>query len=182
MTRDVFEDQMTRLTVLRFPPADMDGYFGALRDIPAGVLEAAVTHAIKTRRDFPVPAELRADADHVAPAVSCVDTRTDADRTQALAEPYVVTAEFAGAHLRLPVHGEYIYDCEVCSDTGWQSFWCGEVTIRRAPWMERRYCGKRGAHGPHEWAQHCGCYATNPTLVSKRAAQQRYADHPQRVA
>src|SRR6266853_3887180 len=66
MIRSDFDAQIVRLMVLRFPPADVNEYFVALQDIDAEVFPLAIGHALKTRRDFPVPAELRADADHVA--------------------------------------------------------------------------------------------------------------------
>lgn len=178
MTREFFDDQMARLAVLRFPPADMDAHYGALRDIPADVLDAAVSHALKTRRDFPVPAELRADADHVAPSVRPVIADDEEPRDVPLAQPFTITVPEVGT--LISVTREWKYYDERCSDIGWASWWCGEGS--RYPWMPKAKCGRRGEHDPHEWVDHCACYETNPALVRKREAQRKYSDNPQKVA
>ena len=179
MTREFFDRQMTRLSVLRFPPADIDEHFEALRDIQADVFDAAVSHALKTRRDFPVPAELRADADHVA--VSMRQVVVDEVREVPLVEPFTVTVPEVGTVISITREWKY-YD-ERCHDSGWAAWWGGDVSAPGwKPWYEASRCDRRQDHGPHEWVGHCACYDSNPALVRKREAQRKYAASPQKVS
>lgn len=178
MTRRDFDAQMVRLMVLRFPPADVDEHFNALQDIPAEVFIAAVSHALKTRRDFPVPAELRADADAVAPP-SPLD---EDDPLRSVTIP-AMAIEVPGVGVIASVTREWKYYCERCHDGGWASMWCGELPKEpRIPWSQPGWCGRRGDHDGHEWVQHCMCWDSNPDLIRKRASQRKYSEPPQRVA
>jgi len=47
--------------------------------------------------------------------------------------------------------------CEVCHDSGWESFVCtGDEA-----------CGRRRRHLPHTFARPCGCRALNPAYQEK---------------
>ena len=59
MTRDIFTAQMRRMNGLRFPPADLGTHWEGLSDLPIDVLTRAIERSIRTRSDFPTPAELR---------------------------------------------------------------------------------------------------------------------------
>ena len=180
MTREFFDRQMTRLAVLRFPPADIESHWDALQDIPADVFTAAVSHALKTRRDFPVPAELRADADYVAWSVRPALEADAATRETTLEQPFTVTIPEVGTVVSIT--REWLYYDDHCSDTGWVSCWCGASDEpNRKSWFEVSRCSKRSEHPPHEWVQRCACWETNPALVRKREAQRKYAVSPQKV-
>lgn len=169
MTREQFDLQMARMAGLRFMPGDTDTHWEALADLPDAVLEAAVTRAQRTRTDFPTPFELRQDADAVAHLIEQEpDTR---ERSIELPAP----VEFAVPHVDHPlrVTREWRYDCEVCSDGGMRSFWCGEG--RRQPWLYLENCERRGVHGGHEWTRRCECYDTNPSVQRRLASQAKYA-------
>lgn len=178
MNLNFFEQQMNRLEPLGRPSEGaMDGYFDALKDIPADVFDAAITHALKTRAWFPKPAELRVDADKVAASVRPV---VDEDvREVPLAQPFTISIPEAGTIVS--VTREWKYYCDRCSDCGWASWWCGSTTVAR-PWYERSKCQRHGDHDPHEWVGRCACYETNPALVRRREALKKYADSPQKVA
>ena len=96
MIRSDFDAQIVRLMVLRFPPADVNEYFVALQDIDAEVFPLAIGHALKTRRDFPVPAELRADADHVAAHLRSTLEEPAVMQEHPLAEPFTITIPEVG--------------------------------------------------------------------------------------
>lgn len=164
-----FREQMRRLMGLRFVPADLTTHWEALADIPDAVLSAAVTHAQKTRVEFPTPVELRQDADVVAHLVRQTE---DEDRGTDC-EPVRVVAPSAG--LSLPITRIWKYYCEVCSDQGWASFWCGDPAGAK-PWHDRARCERRKEHMPHEWVKRCLCYESNPALVRRREASQKYAE------
>lgn len=178
MMFDFFEDQMNRLKPLGVPSGDdaLDGYFDALRDIPPNVFDAAVSHALKTRTWYPKPAELRMDADHVAPMLR-PQSASDVQEIP-LAEPFTITVPQAGTVVSIT--REWKYYCDRCSDTGWAAWSCGEV--KQKPWHELAACGRPNEHGSHEWVKHCACWASNPALVRKRENQLKYAASPQRGA
>lgn len=186
MTRDQFDVEMARMGGLRFVAADMETHWEGLRDIPLPVLQAAVTLAIRTRVDFPTPVELRRDADQVRAR----QTATEDDRGTDLERPVVLGHLPTGREvkaLRL-----WRYYCDDCSDSGWQSCWCGSLTntvdgqeipnLARKPWQEIRTCDHRGEHYAHEWVRQCACWDTNPALVKKREASRKYAEPGKRVA
>lgn len=178
MTRDVFDQQMSRLLGLRFVPADMTTHWEGLRDVPEAVLEAAVTRAQKTRVDFPTPVELRQDADQVAHLVQ--GHQEEENRATDLLEPLAIPVPQAAAVIH--IRQTWAYDCERCSDTGWASWWCGAFETSRKPWAEPRTCDRRGVHGSHEWVGQCGCWDTNPSLIRRREAQRKYAEKPGKAA
>lgn len=178
-----FRTQMSRLLGLKFAPADLTTHWEALSDVPVSVLEAAVTRAQKTRVDFPTPVELRTDADAVAHMVRA--SAPAEDRATALPEPFTIQVPQAGTVVS--VTREWRYYCEQCSDSGWYSLWCGARAVAISeqatreiakPWQESRPCDRRGEHGAHEWVSRCACYDTNPALVRKREAAQKYAEKP----
>lgn len=179
MNLELFEAQIHRLDALGKPSGEdaLDTYFDALRDIPVNVFEVAITHALKTRAWFPKPAELRLDADHVYAVMH--PAPPEEFRFEPLASPMAVTVPGSGQ--QIPVTRFWRYYCDVCSDTGWGSWWCGGADTRKTPWMDFSRCGRSGEHGGHEFVQHCACYDSNPALLRKRAAQQKYAETPQKV-
>lgn len=180
MTAEFFERQIERLKPLGAASDEFkDAYWDALHDLPADVFDAAISHALKTRTWFPKPAELRIDADTVAPLVR--PPLPDEDRSRLLDEPFTVTLPDVGT--LVSVTREWKYYDERCSDSGWASWWCGDPTDRRrAPWMEIGRCDRHGEHGPHEYVTRCACWESNPALVRKRANQQRYAEKPGKAA
>jgi hypothetical protein len=157
------------LTGLRFAPADMTTHWEALQDLPADVLTAAVTHAQKTRSEFPTPHELRQDADTVAHRVRA--SEPEPDRSVALPAPVEIPMPAGVPPLR--IEREWRDDCPVCRDTGMRSFWCGDG--RRQPWLLPERCERPKAHSSHEWVRRCECYDTNPTIRRRNDAQARYA-------
>lgn len=175
MSADFFDGQMARLAVLRFAPAEIDGHREALADLPTDVLEAAVSHALRTRTHFPVPAELRADADCVAVRPSMTP---DLGRENILQQPFTITIPQIGTVVS--VTKEWQYCCEDCSDCGWMTWWCGSPAPK--PWMQTSRCERYWEHPGHEFVKHCACYMTNPSLVRKRDAQRRYSEAPKRAA
>lgn len=171
-----FKAQMGRLAGLKFAPADLTTHWEDLQTLPDAVLEAAVTYAQRARIEFPTPRELRMDADIALPRRP-VDEPEPARMTEPIILGYLPDGR--------PVKAERVwnYYCDDCKDGGWRSVWCGNPkAAQRKPWQERLTCDRRGAHGDHEWTQRCVCYDTNPALVRKRAAAERYAAKPGKVA
>lgn len=174
MTPAFFEQQMARLSGLKFRPADLGTHWEGLRELPDAVLEAAIGRAVKTRADFPTPFELRQDADQMASRVRAVEPEPE-DRAVPLPAPHVIPFPQAGRNIR--VEAEWRYYCETCSDLGWESVWCGDPkAVRRMPWHEIRTCERRGEHGAHEWVRQCRCWDSNPALIRKRENQKKYAE------
>ena len=181
MTRHWFDQQMARLSGLRFAPAETDTHWEALQDVPGSVLEVAVGRAAKTRSEFPTPVELRQDADQVAHFARPVEPAED--RSTPLEQPFTITVPEVGKVVSIT--REWSYYCETCSDAGWESMWCGypavtlkngEIRTLAKPWQAQRICDRRGPHMPHEWVQKCACSDTNPALVRKRDAMQKFAE------
>lgn len=187
MTADFFERQIERLKPLGAVSDEFkEGYWDALRDIPADVFDAAIGHALKTRAWFPKPVELRADADAVASQTRPIPEAED--RTVALAQPFTITVPNVGTIV--PVTREWKYYDDTCGDGGWESVWCGDRRVHpkdvepyeiAKPWQRSLRCDRRGDHDAHEWVKHCGCWDTNPALIRKREAQRKYAEKPQRA-
>lgn len=169
MTFDEFEDEMARLNGLRYKPSDLRTHWEALQDVPIEMLRAAISRAQKTRTDFPTPFELRQDADAVAHHVRRPEP--EPDRSTALPEPVTIPITEGVAPLR--IDREWRYDCQVCSDSGMRTFWCGDG--RRQPWLMFERCERSQAHSSHEWVRRCECYDTNPTIRRRHEAQARYA-------
>lgn len=167
-----FREQMRRLMGLRFAPADLTTHWEALQDVPIAILAEAVTRAQKTRAEFPTPVELRQDADAVAHLVR--PSIEDEDRGVDLAQPVTLGCLPDGT----PViqHRVWRYLCDLCSDSGTVSVWCGEATPYTPAWMTRGPCERRKEHLPHEWVQRCRCWDSNPDLIKKRERQGKYAD------
>lgn len=171
MTLEFFTAQMDRLRGLRFRPDDLTTHWEALHTLPEAVVEAAVGWAARTRTDFPAPIELREDADRAMPPR--VDGELE-DRAVPLAQPHTITVPQTGTIVSIT--REWVYYCAHCSDTGWRAWWCGpRSTPDRVPWIADAWCERRRAHGAHEWSARCACAESNPALVRKRAAQERYA-------
>lgn len=174
---------MDRLTGLRFAPADMTTHWEALNQLPDAVLEAAVTRAGRTRVEFPTPIELRQDADQSVTMPTAIDP--DPSRGIELAEPKSIHVSNAVNDLAftLPVTREWKYYCETCSDSGWQSMFCGAVNDPlKKPWWEHRSCGRRGEHGSHEWVMDCPCREWNPAIKRRKERDGKYAEKPGKVA
>ncbi len=169
VTRADFDLSIARLSLLRGAPDDADGHFSALSDIPADVFDRAVTHAVRTRTFFPVPAELRVDADSVS-ARPMPEPKPQYVRP-ATAEKRFIRNPFTKVDHVVYVDRELEYDCENCNDTGVESFFCGKLGERRNDWVERRTCDRRHPHASHEWMARCGCWEFNPTLKRRREAQ-----------
>ena len=182
VTRELFDAQMGRLIVLKGWPDSVDEHFGALHDIPADLFTAAVDQALKTRTWFPVPAELRADADMVRLAVRVPLPAEDPPPEGEWIEHHIRNP-FGGPGITVRVNREWRHDCETCSDTGFASVWCGDPNApQRKPWYELRTCDRRGAHYAHEWVRQCTCWDTNRTLIRRREAQRKYAEKPGKAA
>jgi hypothetical protein len=181
MTVQAFEDQMQRLAGLRFPPADLTTHWEALRDMPVEALAAAVSHAQKTRVDFPTPVELRRDADTVRVRVPIPED----DRFVPLETPvaFSVPTLADGTKLKaLVVDREWKYYCDACHDTGRESVWCGGGKYQ--PWLpdvqcESSACRRIRVGHPeygHELVRPCSCAEYNPEIKRRKEAQGvRYA-------
>jgi hypothetical protein len=176
MTPEFFEEQMNRLAGLKFPPSTMETHWEALRELPPHVLEAAVTLAQRTRVDFPTPVELRRDADQATA------TRYQAadDRSVELPVP-VPLGVLPSGHALPPATRLWRYYCDVCSDTGRQSLWCGAG--RRQPWLQIDECDTykcksiKAGHPEygHEWVKPCPCADSNPAVLRQREQSAKYA-------
>lgn len=177
MTRLWFDEQMARLAGLRFVPSDMTTHWEALRDLPQGVLEQAVGRAGRTRVEFPTPIELRQDADQITRRPTSFE-----DRDQATEHPArELVCEALGMTLRLNITRDWRYDCDTCSDSGWEMFWCGPAGVHTKQRLQARTCDHRGEHAPHEWTAPCPCRETNPTIRRRRDRDAKYADKPGKV-
>lgn len=172
MTRAQFDAQMLRMAGLRFAPSVMDTHWEGLQGIPLDVLRSGVTHALISRDAFPSPNELRQDCDTARPAR---ETPAPDRGATILAEPIPLGVLPDGTPLPA-AHAVWEYFCETCSDTGWQSVWCGEKPALHLPWVTVHVaCGRHGAHGSHEFVRQCACWHANPELVRKREHQRKYA-------
>lgn len=179
MTRELFDAQMGRLIVLKGWPDSVDEHFGALKDIPPDVFTAAVDHALKTRAWFPVPAEIRADADVVARVVVKLEPEPEWESSGNIEEHFIANP-FGGKGITVKVDRDWKYYCDACNDTGMASKWCGEDNTR-FPWLPLVQCDRRGKHFPHDWVAHCLCVEWNPTVKRRKDAQLRtYSEKPAR--
>lgn len=177
MTRADFDAQIGRLIVLRGWPDHADEHFSALNDIPEPVFIAAIEHALKTRTWFPVPAELRADADVVSRRVA-VPLDPEPEPPAGEWTEHVISCQFGS--ITVKVNREWRYYCDTCNDGGKASRWCGDPKdAQRKPWYEIRTCDRRGPHASHEWVEACICVDVNPAIKRRKAAQlQQYASAP----
>lgn len=166
--------QLLRLMTLKGMPEDTTEYFPALSDIPELVFTEAVSHALKSRAWFPVPAELRIDCDVAASQFrSAVGARAPqvmelvgGGRAVTIANP------FGGPPLELTIDRVWKFDCEACADSGWRSRQCPADP-----------CGRRHDHAPHEFVEPCACREWNPTIRRRNDAMgATYSQSPARVA
>ena len=178
MTRDIFTAQMRRMNGLRFPPADLGTHWEGLSDLPIDVLTRAIERSIRTRSDFPTPAELRLDAD----ASRTASQTPVLDPDTRLATPVVVAipASALSPARTITITSSHTYYCDICSDSGWSTHWCGSESPR--PWLDLSRCDRwNPTHAPHDWSGPCPCAATNPTIRARQArAAVRFAEEPQR--
>lgn len=171
MTFEQFEDEMDRLGGLRFRPADLRTHWEALRDLPLEMLKAGITRAQRTRAEFPTPVELRQDIDAVSHQVR--STEPLEDRGSDLEQPVTFPLP-TGSTLR--ISREWRYYCEVCSDAGMRSFWCGDPKApQRKPWMPTDACERNREHGSHEWVRRCECHDSNPAVQRRIEQMAKYA-------
>ena len=175
MTRSEFKTEMDRLRGLRFPPAVMETHWEGLQGVAIADLHRGVTRAILSRSEFPTPAELRSDADaeRVMPREGPLQ-----DRGEVLLDaPIPLGVLPDGTVLPAATHA-WTYCCENCSDSGWQSVWCGSGRSRSAWVNVAADCGRYLTHGGHEFSRKCACWHINPVLVAARNRQRRYAQEP----
>lgn len=175
VTFEDFTRQMDRLEGLKFRPKTLQTHWEALQDVPAGVLDLAITRCQRTCEHFPTPVELRRAAD-----LSRTHQAPDEDRSVELAEPVTIGKLPTGAEIMQTRVWKYYH--EDCSDSGMESLWCGEPGTRRKPWQPMQSCGRTAPHDAHEWVRRCTCYDSNPALVRKRERQQQFAESKGRAA
>jgi hypothetical protein len=170
-------EQLTRLLILRNPPADLTEWETQLLDLPAHAITAAVDQALRTRVFFPLPAEVRADADAAGAGFALIAPCDDRDRERALLHPFAITLPVPdAAPITVHVEREWRYDCDTCSDSGWAEFWCGarpEARQGGATFLPRRRCQRLHTHDAHAWALPCACVECNPTIARRKAAQRQ---------
>lgn len=170
MRYEFFLEQMSRLNGLHFVPADLTTHWEALQELPEAVFEAAVTRAQRTRVDFPAPLELRQDADQAA-------RRTAAPEPDAPALPAPVVLGTLPNGRAVTATRMWVYYCEVCSDSGWRTLWCGGGALPK-PWLEHRTCDRRFEHAPHESIEACPCRESNPAVKRRKEREAKYAAKP----
>lgn len=162
-----FRAHMTRLSGLRFSPADLTTHWEAMHDFPEPLLDAAVTRAARECINFPAPWTLLSFGEQARARVLPVPQ--EAQRGVELAEPVVLGTLPTG--LVIKATREWRYYCDNCTDSGWRSVWCGDVAEAK-PWQERGVCGRGKEHGSHEFVVACPCAASNPD-VQRRLERQR---------
>lgn len=177
MSREAFDLELGRMAVLPGMPGDSDAYWEVLCDIPDDLFKSAIGHALRTRKWFPVPVELRDDVEAVKPRTYYTDRNVEprpVSFTATITNPLDPSQSFT-----VNVVDHMPHECEACSDTGWVSFWCGPVGPRMGT-SERLDCERRGQHVAHEYVRPCPCIGTNPVIQRKRDTQAQFA--AQRVA
>ena len=167
MTFDAFAAQMARLEGLKFGPPNLHTHWEGLCDVDIDAIERAVTHAVKACEAYPSPAEIRRFAIETAPRVGM-----DEDRSVPLDEPKTVEAPWLSKPIA--VTREWTYYDERCSDTGWESLWCGDPA-QKNPWQRLGRCERTEEHAPHEYVQHCACWDSNPAVLKKRERNSQQA-------
>lgn len=168
MTQLAFERSMSRLTGLKFAPANLSTHFEALSDLTDTELDAAIGRAARECDEFPSPKMLRAFVDEHRARVEVPEE--DPGRASVLDESRTIALP-DGTTLSVP--REWRYYCEVCSDTGVKSFWCGDKPSARFPWLSVMRCQRRKEHLDHEWVESCPCAETNPDVQRKKARAQQ---------
>ena len=167
MTFVAFTKVMDRLAGLKFAPKNAQTHWEALCDLGDAELIAAIGRAQKECEEFPSPRMIRMFVDEYRGRVYVPE---ESDRSSPwTGEPEIVLPNGA----RLPVTPEWRYYCEECSDIGMRSFWCGSSPSTRYPWLRVQRCGRRQAHGDHEWAEVCPCATHNPDVLRKKARAQQ---------
>jgi hypothetical protein len=163
-----FTDRLKRLMGLKFAPVDLTTHWEALRDLADEELDAAIVRAQRECEDFPSPKMLRAFVD---------DYRRDLpvpeeDWSRAI-ESDPTTFTLPDGTTKIHIRRTWKYFCDVCSDTGMRSFWCGASPSKRYPWLPLGPCGRRKEHGEHDFAEACPCAETNPDVMRKKAQAQQ---------
>jgi hypothetical protein len=178
------DKQLERLVVLKNMPGDSDAYWDALQDIPLDVFSEAMTHALKTRAWWPTPAEIRMDADVVARQSRPMAEHPTSRRVPLDGAVEVFIANpLGGKGITVKVTEDVRRDCEGCEDTGVAKWWCGDEPSSRWPWLLRRRCNRRDPHSDHDWAEPCGCVATNAVIQRRKAyAAAKFSQSPEKVA
>jgi hypothetical protein len=169
MTRTDFDKQMKRLAGLKFPPATMETHYAVLGSLALDVLSEGVTVAQREVDEFPSPAALLQFAYRVKDRV---EPLPELDKEGPLTSPFTIPLQ--GGKV-LQIKREWHYYCEDCSDSGWASFWCGEPTPRRAPWMGISKCQREREHLPHEFVVECRCNHSNPAILKRKESMARQA-------
>lgn len=162
MTFQELETVLAPLSGLRFRPSSLQTHWVGLQDCPVDALGRAVGRATRECKDFPTPAELRAYIDAERRSVVWAEE----DRSEP-GEPFEVVIPESGRTIR----GDRVwkYYCDICSDSGWRNWACGEMGNAK-PWAEARWCGRRDGHAGHEWVDECSCAQSNPAVLKRRNA------------
>ncbi len=171
MTADHCDLQVKRLLILKGIPEDVCEYFAALSDVPDALFTMAVNHALRTRTWFPTPADLRADCDAVAVVVPITSVPQFEDLPVGARAVLVLKHPANGIDIRIPITRVWRFDCERCSDTGWQSNECPTEP-----------CGRQGVHASHSWVERCTCLDGNPTIRRRRAVGAKYSRPAEKTA
>ena len=162
-------EAITRLAVARGAQADdvqLDVYADTLRDLsPFLIRRACDVLAKRPRREYetalPSCGEIRDLVQQIA--------RDDAD------------ADARNLLAPLPQDEQKPF-CNQCFDetSGWRINWCPGDGPERDPIKSGRShavrvadCGHGKRHHPHEFADRCPCYATNPVIAKRRAAEEK---------
>ena len=158
MIREEFDAQVSRLSVLRNPPDDIEEWWRPLRGVPADRFAAAVDYALDTRAFFPMPSELRADVDATMPV-----TRPEPAPDRFRPAPrfsFDLVNPASGVSKHIEIDRVWVHHCDDCHDTTRRSYWCGPNPAK--DWFEIRTCERTKPHGDHEWVGDCVCKPTNP--------------------
>jgi hypothetical protein len=173
MTFDEMRAALDTLTGLKFRPADYKTHWAGLQDMPLEVLRAAVARAAKQCAEFPTPAELRGLADASPVPVQPFDQSVPLDTPVIIppapfgTKPHVITREWR-------------YYCDICSDSGWDEFWCdGSPAVpgnrARQPWVPIAPCDRTKPHLPHSFVRACHCESTNIAIQARKQTSAKYA-------
>lgn len=171
MSRVEFDTELARMVVLPGMPGNSDAYWDTLCDVPVDLLKSGINHALRTRKWFPVPVELREDVEAVKPRTYYSDPHTE---PRPISFTATIPNPFGGKPISVNVVDYIPNTCEACSDTGWVSFWCGPVGQRTGD-SERLDCERRGKHAAHEYVRACPCIGTNAAIQRKRESQAQRA-------
>jgi hypothetical protein len=168
VTWDTFSAQMARLDGLKFKPHSLQSHWEQLHDMPEVLLSAAVEKAQAECSDFPSPKMLKIFAEAVRSRV--IPVPPEEDRGADLPEP-VELGTIPQAGLTLKAKRTWTYYDEACSDSGWQTIWCGETPPK--PWLDRGHCGRNQEHLPHEFVVVCPCSTSNPAVIRRRERERQ---------